>query len=289
MDKQPVTPVEIYTEYVRLRQGGWSQEAAVQQLQPKADLLSKGDRKQLGQIIIGWEEREGTHFKPGKRSPLQTPPIGAETSTSTPDQLSGKPIIRRIGTPSKSENVPAFVPAFTEIPHEVNGIRCSNCGKFNDRHEAYCYSCGNVLSLSQSGTKILEEEAEAKTRLGTAHFGQFSALLFTARGSTTPLEVIAEGEMVIGRVDAENAVRPDVDLSQFGAKDLGVSRLHASLKRLENTVSLSDLNSRNGTYINGQKLHPGEVRVLRDGDEVRFGKLILRIAFKHQIRRLGDR
>ena len=103
------------------------------------------------------------------------------------------------------------------------------------------------------------------------------------------LEVSPEGEMIIGRSDMDNVVHPDIDLNPFDAKELGVSRLHASLKRLENTVSLADLNSRNGTYINGQKLHPNEVRVLRDADVVRFGRLTLTVGFKHQIRRLGDR
>jgi pSer/pThr/pTyr-binding forkhead associated (FHA) protein len=43
-----------------------------------------------------------------------------------------------------------------------------------------------------------------------------------------------------------------------------------------------DLNSSNKTYINGQRVHPHEVRALRDGDELRLGKIIFTVAFKPQ-------
>jgi len=38
--------------------------------------------------------------------------------------------------------------------------------------------------------------------------------------------------------------------------------------------------SSNGTFLNGQRLVPNQPRVLRDGDEVRFGKLVAHIYFK---------
>ena len=84
-------------------------------------------------------------------------------------------------------------------------------------------------------------------------------------------------------------MKPDIDLAAFNAEELGVSRLHAVLKRHENTVSISDLNSKNNTYINGQRLHPNEVRALRDGDEIRLGRLAMKVSFKHQVRRLQER
>lgn len=49
-----------------------------------------------------------------------------------------------------------------------------------------------------------------------------------------------------------------------------VSRLHAVLENLEFAWSLRDLGSRNGTYINGERITAE--RVLRSGDEVRVGK-----------------
>lgn len=52
--------------------------------------------------------------------------------------------------------------------------------------------------------------------------------------------------------------------------DETVSRLHAVLENLENAWSIRDLGSRNGTYLNGERITAE--RVLRSGDEVRVGK-----------------
>jgi pSer/pThr/pTyr-binding forkhead associated (FHA) protein len=52
--------------------------------------------------------------------------------------------------------------------------------------------------------------------------------------------------------------------------DRTVSRLHAVLEAFPAGWSLRDMGSRNGTFVNGQKL-PGE-RVLAPGDEVRIGR-----------------
>jgi hypothetical protein len=52
--------------------------------------------------------------------------------------------------------------------------------------------------------------------------------------------------------------------------DPTVSRLHAILENHGSAWSIRDVGSRNGTYINGEKIEAE--RVLRSGDEVRLGK-----------------
>jgi pSer/pThr/pTyr-binding forkhead associated (FHA) protein len=49
-----------------------------------------------------------------------------------------------------------------------------------------------------------------------------------------------------------------------------VSRLHAVFENLGSGWSIRDLGSRNGTYLNGERIDAE--RVLRSGDEVRVGK-----------------
>ncbi len=74
------------------------------------------------------------------------------------------------------------------------------------------------------------------------------------------------------RVTIGAHVSNDVVLSA----DRTVSRLHAVLEAFPAGWSLRDMGSRNGTFVNGQKL-AGE-RVLGPGDEVRIGRtrLVLR-------------
>lgn len=52
-----------------------------------------------------------------------------------------------------------------------------------------------------------------------------------------------------------------------------VSRIHAKIRRVNGIYYLTDLNSRNGTFVNGQLLQGGEERPLQDQDEVQFADL----------------
>jgi hypothetical protein len=52
--------------------------------------------------------------------------------------------------------------------------------------------------------------------------------------------------------------------------DETVSRLHAVIEKLGFAWSIRDLGSRNGTYLNGERI--SAERVLRSGDEVRVGR-----------------
>lgn len=51
-----------------------------------------------------------------------------------------------------------------------------------------------------------------------------------------------------------------------------ISRLHAQLVSDHLHLYLEDLGSTNGTFVNGQRLEPGEPQRLRAGDEIHFGQ-----------------
>jgi pSer/pThr/pTyr-binding forkhead associated (FHA) protein len=95
-----------------------------------------------------------------------------------------------------------------------------------------------------------------------------------------PLVVEEKPEIMIGRRDEDSGNLPDIDLTPYGALDEGVSRVHARLQQSEDALTLIDLNSVNGTYLNGERLIPNQPRILHDGDEIRFGKLITRVYFR---------
>jgi len=50
----------------------------------------------------------------------------------------------------------------------------------------------------------------------------------------------------------------------------GVSRIHCCISRKENNYYLSDLNSTNGTYLNGKEVAPGKEILLSANDELRI-------------------
>ena len=53
-----------------------------------------------------------------------------------------------------------------------------------------------------------------------------------------------------------------------------ISRMHARIRRREDTWYLRDLSSRNGTCVNGRVLEEGEECPLSEGDEVRFADAV---------------
>ena len=158
---------------------------------------------------------------------------------------------------------------------------CENCGKSNPLEEPYCYSCGHILPAGRRVLKtrnINEEQAlKPQIRWGTAYFGDQTVLRLHIRDTGEMVETQFTEECVFGRTYGEDI--PDVDLTPFRAMDLGVSRRHVKLTRESATVMVQDLGSRNGTFLNGNRLVAFQPRVLRNEDELRLGRLVLRVSF----------
>lgn len=164
---------------------------------------------------------------------------------------------------------------------------CPHCAKENPDADAYCYSCGHILPAALAdlvgATGKLEEvyeSLEPRRRWGTAYFDRQTRLQLHLRDANENLIVLVEDQVVLGRVHSEPGVPlPDVDLSMYDALDKGVSRIHLALSRDHDTVVVTDLGSANYTYLNGQRLLAHEPRILRDNDELRLGRLVIRVSF----------
>jgi len=82
-------------------------------------------------------------------------------------------------------------------------------------------------------------------------------------------------EIILGREDPVSNVFPDIDLTDHGGDEGGVSRRHARIFIQGTQVSIEDLNSTNYTYVNQQRLTPGQPHPLNSEDEVRLGRVKL--------------
>lgn len=103
-------------------------------------------------------------------------------------------------------------------------------------------------------------------------------LLQVGGENKTTMGVSVNDYTVIGRADGkENDA--DVDLNPYGAFQNGVSRRHAAISQEKGTIYIEDLESTNGTRINGFQLPPNEKFRLRDGDELEFGRIRIVIRF----------
>lgn len=68
---------------------------------------------------------------------------------------------------------------------------------------------------------------------------------------------------------------PHVDLSSFHAHERGVSRKHARISINNMRLTVADLGSTNGTFVNNEKLDPNVEYPIKAGDELRLGFLSL--------------
>jgi len=153
-----------------------------------------------------------------------------------------------------------------------------------DETAKICPICGNLLSDNWSRTRVLSVDDDEPTmpRFGTSFFNSKMVLHLRLRGTekafTIPADTLAE--VVIGRADPDKTENAFIDLSPYNALDKGVSRKHAKLLRREaNTLHVCDLASANGTFLNGQQLIPNQERIIRNGDELRLGTLVLLVEF----------
>ena len=101
-------------------------------------------------------------------------------------------------------------------------------------------------------------------------------ILNSGRRVTLPLA----GEIQIGRTDPNRDTSPKLDLTGDDGADLGVSRLHASLRSSENGVILVDLGSTNGTFLHEECLTAQIPSALKNGDIFRLGEMQVQVFFK---------
>lgn len=85
--------------------------------------------------------------------------------------------------------------------------------------------------------------------------------------------------VVLGRSADAPTSNPLIDLSQYHAFSLGVSRQHARIGYNGNGYTIEDLGSSNGTWVNGNRLTARQPHPLRSGDHVQLGELLIFVYF----------
>ncbi|MEP7273673.1 MAG: FHA domain-containing protein [Acidobacteriota bacterium] len=84
-----------------------------------------------------------------------------------------------------------------------------------------------------------------------------------------------ESEILIGRLDPNRGIRPEVDLSSHDPA-ARVSRKHARILVRAGQFFIEDLGSANGTFINNRiRLRPQQLHALESGDLIRIGQTTL--------------
>jgi pSer/pThr/pTyr-binding forkhead associated (FHA) protein len=165
-------------------------------------------------------------------------------------------------------------------------IRCKVCGKQEYHGTLFCSECGSQL--------VFVSDKKVDTLVNPSNFRGLSLditdtipksllderdFLLYYQEEERVIDIPQQNEFTIGRLVEGQVIAPDVDLNQYSAYDLGVSRLHATIRiePLKNKVHVVDLGSANGTKVNGYQIPANSEVPLNHGDVLSLGKFNLKV------------
>lgn len=165
----------------------------------------------------------------------------------------------------------------------VASYTCINCKQPCAESDLYCLHCGYILPhvVNQQETKLLTSQpnSHVDTQWGTGYFHHRARLyLNTINGNFSIPVPLHSASVIVGRNKGDGSP-VDIDLTPYKAVELGVSRRHARIDRLRDSLQIIDLESANGTYLNNERIPPGIPRILRNRSMLQLGKLVLRVQF----------
>ncbi|MFQ5575789.1 MAG: FHA domain-containing protein [Anaerolineae bacterium] len=156
----------------------------------------------------------------------------------------------------------------------------------------------NTLFCSECGTYLLEDDKRGTDPLGTSEIGWVGdttedpnapasfqgtgplAIRLKIGDRRREVEIPLNKAIHLGRLDPASDVFPEIDLTDDGGPEKGVSRRHARILKREGTVVIEDLGSINGTFINGKRLAPYLPETLSDGDSLQIGRLLIEVELR---------
>jgi hypothetical protein len=176
--------------------------------------------------------------------------------------------------------------SFGENRLEISEKFCPICKNKNERKAVACKYCGALLEETGTGRAATTRNtgnlsmAPIKVPDSFIDYGLIpkDGIAIYAAGTPKPLYIHIETELLIGRKKGETS-EPFLDLSELDGFNLGLSRRHALIRRVESGFEVIDLSSTNGSWLNNKRLTPNKPYQLQDGAQMRFGMLQILIIF----------
>jgi eukaryotic-like serine/threonine-protein kinase len=139
------------------------------------------------------------------------------------------------------------------------------------REERFDKVSGLVRAFKQCWAGHARDESISSTTMEA----ETIAALLAENGKSFPLA----GEItVLGRDSTSKNIHNDIDLSELDIKKI-ISRRHAAIRHENDEFMLYDLDSRNGTFINGERMSSSQPQKLTSGDVIQFGSGGVKLTF----------
>ena len=184
------------------------------------------------------------------------------------------------------EPLSSAAPVATAEPQAATGTAgadtqvCANCGATNPAGDTFCASCGAMLGDSAPAAADASSAPVAAPAPDVTAAPVATATALAARllveADNQEFDISGKDNVTIGREDAVSNIFPDIDLTEHGGEEGGVSRMHARIFVESGQYMLEDENSTNFTFLNRQKLAPKTPTALHDNDEIRLGRVLLK-------------
>lgn len=176
-------------------------------------------------------------------------------------------------------------------------ITCPDCGTEHYPGILFCDICGAAVHPAARAHLAAtrppgQTVAGPKTATSSASHASSAPTIFTPPPTTVArpralrvrlphhdAEFILTGEVIeVGRADPDEGHVPQLDLTNYGGQDRGVSRRHATIQWVEGAYVVIDRHSSNGTWLNGMPLVAGYAYQIPPGANVRFGGLVVQLS-----------
>ena len=210
-------------------------ESAESMRQALFQCLSKRDRRR---VELRYQHQSSTATPPAGISPAEMERAqmpATQSPTHAPESQIDS--IASLQTPPQALKEPTYAKL------------CPRCGKPNRGESRFCRGCG--YSFIPAPPPVL-----AVIRPAGANWEY-------------PLQ---DSDVLLGRQGGELPV--DLDLGFYDPNGY-ISRNHARITANNRRYHLTDLNSANGTYVNGERLVPHVPQLLKHGDKIRLGRVVL--------------
>lgn len=161
-------------------------------------------------------------------------------------------------------------------------MKCPDCGNENRIGVLLCGKCGADLYevlLERVATKQLSRFQTREFLASGGAAPSSNPMVAYVSGYESPLAIERRANLVLGRGTRE-ADGVDIDLSDYGAQDLGVSRRHARFDAHTHAPTITDIDSTNGVFVNESRIPANQAFAVRSGDEIKLGRMVMRLYFK---------
>jgi hypothetical protein len=169
-------------------------------------------------------------------------------------------------------------------------ILCQNCLHNEMLGAMFCSECGAQLiyatgvptsSIQATTSNLRAKDVGLKgPPLPVTFPDALVSLNIISTGDVLPLA--GQDEVTLGRVSEGQPVVPDIDLTPYKAYEAGVSRMHASIRIIEDQVLITDLGSANGTRVNGMQITSHIPYPVKHGDILTLGKFKIQILLRNR-------